>query len=191
MAILTETLREEHRGLERLLAALERQIAVFADGGTPDYDVVRSLVDYLLDYPERCHHPKEDVVYARLLRTHPMRAATVLDLLRDHQDLAYSAQLFARAVDALLGDTDIPRAVVVDSARSFVKAERDHMRREEELIFPFADRLLTEADWQWIETEIEQRRMTEATTRAERELGRIRDQLLTWDLESASASARG
>ena len=53
-----ETLREEHRNISRMLDALEHQIEVLAQVGTPDYEIIRGIADYFCDYPDRCHHPK-------------------------------------------------------------------------------------------------------------------------------------
>ena len=51
MSALIEALREEHRDMARLLAALAHQITVFAEGRAPDYDVILGVSDYFLDFP--------------------------------------------------------------------------------------------------------------------------------------------
>ena len=58
--MVVDTLREEHRNIARLLRALEHQVAIFSNADAPDYDVIVGVADYFLDYPDRCHHPKED-----------------------------------------------------------------------------------------------------------------------------------
>ena len=75
-----KTLREEHANIARLLSALEHQMLVFAGGDRPDYDVVQGVADYFFDYPDRCHHPKEDAVLAQMLRAHAAEASTIAAL---------------------------------------------------------------------------------------------------------------
>lgn len=62
MIEIIEVLREEHRNIEKLLRVLERELSVFDRGDHPDYVVIEAVVDYFKDYPDRCHHPKEDII---------------------------------------------------------------------------------------------------------------------------------
>ena len=66
MANIIERIRDEHANMAKLLDALERQVAVFDGGGKPDYEIVLSVLDYFLDYPDRCHHPKEDLLARKI-----------------------------------------------------------------------------------------------------------------------------
>src|ERR1022692_3828142 len=138
-AFVIEALLREHRDLELLLAALGRQIHIFE---SPDYDVVLGVADYLLEFPDRSHHPKENIVFARLLEAHPHRALAISGLRRDHRALRRGAAGFAETTNAMLNGSDIPRAAIVAAARSYVTAQRRHMREEEQRYFPLADRLL-------------------------------------------------
>jgi hemerythrin-like domain-containing protein len=60
-----EILRQEHRNIEKLLRVLERELNVFDRGERPDYEVVLAVIDYFKDYPDICHHPKEDLKVSR------------------------------------------------------------------------------------------------------------------------------
>ena len=60
MTYVIEILRQEHRNIEKLLRVLERELSVFDRGERPDYEVVLAVIDYFKDYPESCHHPKEE-----------------------------------------------------------------------------------------------------------------------------------
>ena len=61
MAAVIEVLREEHRNIGRVLRELEYQIEAFAKEEPTNCDVVVSVAEYFLGYPDRCHHPKEDL----------------------------------------------------------------------------------------------------------------------------------
>jgi hemerythrin-like domain-containing protein len=187
---LIDSLREDHRNIERLLAALERQVAIFAEGGSPDYEVMEGIADYFLDYPDHCHHPKEDALLAHLRRT--CRAeASLLDALRfQHQTLHGSAVRFRRDVTAVLGESDIARSLVVRAALEFIDDQRRHMALEEARFLPLAEQLLSPTDDVEIEREI--------TARVDPMFGPsggepyfqyLRDQLLAWERERADASS--
>jgi len=185
-ATVVATLRREHRSLAALLNALERQVRILAEGGAPDYDIVRGAVDYLLDYPDRCHHPKEDIVIARLLEVRAREAVAARELRREHRDLHARAEHFASAVSALLNDTDIPRAAVVEAVGAFIDAQRRHMWREEETFFPLAERLLSASDWAAIEAELELWSNGPAVRRSEAAFAHVSERLLAWEREDES-----
>lgn len=178
-----DTLREEHQNMTRLLNALEHQMTVFESAGKPDYDVIRGIADYFLDYPDSCHHPKEDVVLAHLQAHYPRDAAAVEDLLNEHRQLHERARWFSDAVHALLNESDIARDAVVNAARVFVETERRHMAKEEERFFPLIERNFTPKDWSEIAGEVTRVCDPLFGDRVEDEFRSLRDRLLAWEEE--------
>jgi hypothetical protein len=63
MTYVVEILRQEHRNIEKMLRVLERELSVFDRGDRPNYEVVLGVIDYFKDYPDSCHHPKEDIIF--------------------------------------------------------------------------------------------------------------------------------
>ena len=186
MGSLIDTLRDEHRNIGRLLDALEHEVDVFAAEGAPDYDVVEGVADYFLDYPERCHHPKEDAVFERLAMVAPMEAALIGDLPAEHMALRERAWLFRQTIRALLGDTDIARDAIVAAARAFITSERRHMEVEEERFLPLAARLLGPADWAAIESGLTHRPDPLFGGETEARFRKLGERLLAWERESAA-----
>jgi hemerythrin-like domain-containing protein len=189
MGSVIEVLREEHRNMTRLLQALKHQIDVFAEAGAPDYDVVGGVADYFLDYPDRCHHPKEDIVFAQLREAHPKEAAAIGDLANEHRAIHARAQQFRDTVNVLLNETDIARSAVVDAARLFIEAERRHMRMEEERFFPLAERLLTRDGWRKIEGELIKGSDPLFGGKVEEGFRKLSERLLAWEAEYRDAAA--
>jgi hemerythrin-like domain-containing protein len=186
MATLIDVLREEHRNIARLLDALEHQVQTFATGGAPDYDVVLGVADYFLDYPDLCHHPKEDLIFARLRERHTLRATALGDLLAEHRAIHLQARRFRATVGMLLGETDIAGSVIVEAAQSFIAAERRHMRREEDHFLPMAEQLLTEFDWSVIETQLKQSADPLFGDAIETRFKALAERLIAWERESTS-----
>jgi hemerythrin-like domain-containing protein len=185
---MIEVLREEHRNIGRLLRALEHQIEIFADAGEPDYDVIVGVADYFLDYPDRCHHPKEDQIVSKLNEAHPEAAAVVGDLSGEHRALRHRARLFRETVAALLNDTDIPRQQVVDVGRAFIDAQWRHLRSEEVSFLPLADLLLTPAEWAEIEDRLSKRTDPVFGDRVEETFRTLSERLLAWEAEYVTAA---
>jgi hemerythrin-like domain-containing protein len=120
---------------------------VFDRGDRPDYEVVLAVIDYFKDYPDSCHHPKEDMMVEKLKSRDPVRAATVGDLETEHREGAKRLRQVALAVERVLSDKDLLRQTVDDIIRDFISHERQHMAMEERIVFPAALEALQPEDW--------------------------------------------
>jgi hemerythrin-like domain-containing protein len=147
MSYVIEILRQEHRNIEKLLRVLERELNVFDRGERPDYEIVLAVIDYFKDYPDSCHHPKEDMIFERLKLRDPAAAETVGNLEAEHQEGSRRLRRVGQIVEAVLNDEDLMRHVVYDTMHDFVDHERRHMAMEERLVFPAALEALRSADW--------------------------------------------
>jgi hemerythrin-like domain-containing protein len=147
MTEMIDVLRQEHCNIESLLRVLERELSVFDRGDRPDYEVVLAVIDYFKDYPDSCHHPKEDIIFEKLKARDPVAAATIGDLEAQHREGARRLHRVARAVELVLSDQDLLRHTVADIIRDFINHERQHMAMEERVVFPAALNALRPADW--------------------------------------------
>jgi hemerythrin-like domain-containing protein len=147
MTYIIEVLRQEHRNIEKLLRVLEREFSIFDRGERPDYEVLLAAIDYFKDYPNSCHHPKEDMIFEKLEVRDASATATIGDLEAEHQEGARRLRRVAQTVEAILNDQDLPRQTISDIMRDFIENERQHMAMEERLVFPAALNALRPADW--------------------------------------------
>ena len=97
MRNVVQDLRVEHTSMERLLKILEKQIEVFEAGGQPDYGIIRDIVLFFLDFPDQCHHPKEDSLAQKLLsRCHAQNRNPVINWPEDNLPESGEAQVFLK-----------------------------------------------------------------------------------------------
>jgi hemerythrin-like domain-containing protein len=146
-AMNIETLRHEHRNIEKLLVVLERELSVFARGDRPDYEVLHAIIAYFEVYPDAHHHPTEDTVFAKLKLRDPAAAANIGDLAADHRRGAERLRRVARAVESVLADQELLRQDVNDIIHDFIAQERRHIAMEERDFFPAAIKALHPQDW--------------------------------------------
>ena len=147
MTYMIEVLRQEHCNIESLLCVLEQELSMFERGDHPDYEVILAVINYFKDYPDSCHHPKEDLIVEKLKMRDPSKAATMGDLEAEHQEGAKRLRRVALAVERVLSDQDVLRQTVNDIVRDFIKHERKHMAMEERVVFPTALNALRPQDW--------------------------------------------
>ncbi len=186
---VTEALREDHRDIARLLQVLERQIDIFGGAETPDYDIIVGVADYFLQYPDRCHHPKEDLIVDTLKAHHPEAVGGMGDLIAEHLDLHERAVRFRRVMGDLLIGADVPRSAIVDVARGFIATQYRHMREEEDLLYPIAERVLTPVEWTDIEDRLSQRENRLDGPWMDEMFRAAGARLLAWQAEDARAAS--
>lgn len=154
MPRILDQLHEEHRNTLRILGALERQLADFGQAEQPDYDILQAIADYFTGFPEQCHHPKEDLIYRKLLDRRPQYLENLFDLDTEHEQLSAQALRFKDVVDRILLEAELPREVVTKAAWEFIANQRQHMRLEEERFFPMAMKSLTKDDWAKLDSHV-------------------------------------
>jgi hemerythrin-like domain-containing protein len=184
MSSVIEILRQEHRNIAHLLNAMESQMESVATVSEPDFELLNSIANYFCDYPDRCHHPKENAVLHQLHARHPAEAASVGDLGKEHRDAHARASRFRDNILAIYQDQIVPRDKLVGAARSFIEAEREHMKMEETLFFPLVASVLDEEDWKIIEGNIPQMQDPLFGELVEKEFASLRDFLLRWEREA-------
>ena len=151
MAKILDTLHSDHDDMAKLLMGLERQIEIFEGGETPDYELMTNTLDYITRYPDRFHHPKEDLIHARLKRRAP--DDDVIDLTTEHEELAALTRSVNAAIQDVLLDNFGPRAWISTVTRNFVTTYRHHMNVEERFFLPLAESKLTAEDWRELDAE--------------------------------------
>ncbi len=147
-----KVLRSEHGSIAFLLGLLERQADLIEKRGQSDLKLITEITDYFRSFPDLHHHPKEDLVLRRLCKRAAGLDTQIVELESDHDSLSDQLHEFSRSVASLLVDpSPMTRASFLQTARSFIKREREHMAIEERFFFPAAERWLTDEDWMEID----------------------------------------
>jgi hemerythrin-like domain-containing protein len=154
MSQVLEQLRLDHGRMSQLLRIIEEQLTLYRSGGAPDFDLLGQIIEYTLHFPDLVHHPKEDLVYNRLLQRDPASADEILDLLTDHARLGALTRRFAAALRSVAHDVELPRDLFEGVAREYLGETRRHMELEETEFFPRALLRLESKDWAEIEAAI-------------------------------------
>jgi hemerythrin-like domain-containing protein len=155
MARAIEELEIDHRNMRQLLAIIEEEMDAYGRGSTPDFELLHLIVDYILNYPEISHHPREDAIYAVLLRRDPVGAVAVGNLMEEHRQLSALTHRLAAAVANVERDVETPREWLDALVRDYIARNRAHMRAEEQQFFRRAIAALSEADWTEIDAKLQ------------------------------------
>ncbi len=188
MVEIIEILRQEHRNIEKLLQVMEQELTVFDRGEGPDYEVFGAIVEFFRNYPDSCHHPKEDIIYEKFRTRDPGRAASVGDLEAEHREGAVRLRRVAQAIESVLNDQELLRESVDRIVRDFIDSERRHITLEEEVVFPAIVDTLQPGDWADIALTLADRYGPPSEADFEEQFSTLRRDIL--ELEEAAVARR-
>lgn len=150
-------IRDEHTTLAAMLRSLGMMVAR-GPGTNPQnfFDVLRAMLFYIDEFPERLHHPKEsELLFPKVAARAPETAQLIAQLEEEHQQGESSVRELQHLLLAweLLGES---RREPFDVAtRRYLSFYLEHMRLEETVILPAALKVLSAADWKDIDAAFE------------------------------------
>ncbi len=180
MASIVDSLRQDHINSTILLDVLEQQLAIFGRAEVPDYEMMQGVLEYFLDYPDLCHHPTEDLILSKLKSRSWAAKDGFPDLRHEHQELAAMTRGFSTAIQNILQEAEIPREAFQQRARKFLDFYRSHIKKEEEIFFPAALKMLTKEDWAEISEVREIRDDPVFGPKSHERLETLRESILAW-----------
>ena len=146
-------IQEEHAAV----AAVLRSMLSLVAGGPADeperfFDVLRAMLFYIDEFPERLHHPKEsNRLFPMLVKAEPSLLDVIQRLDEDHLKGEGKVRELQHLLLAweLIGESR--RELFEQQVRDYVRFYLEHMRIEEMQLLPTAERVLSAADWAELE----------------------------------------
>ena len=146
-----DQLHQDHVNTSKLLVLLQKQMDAFDKGDETDFSLMQSIVDYMSEYTDSVHHPKEDLIYAALETRDPGCKHLVDELHQEHKQLSSLTKELTLVLEEIVLDSVISRESVSRQGHDFIKQNRKHLEKEEKTIFPLVLKTLTNEDWKSIE----------------------------------------
>ncbi len=147
---LLRALYAEHRHIANVMRLFSEQLDAIEAGELVDTHVVYEIMDYMVTWPDRFHHPREDLIYGRVAELDVAAGDSVDSLQRDHDYMAKTGQEVLRNIQ-LWRDGELTGGMLVNGGRAYVQHMYEHMNSEEKLVFPQIEGVLSAADWAELE----------------------------------------
>jgi hemerythrin-like domain-containing protein len=142
----TEILIEEHKAVRVILNALVSMCDKLGSGERVEPAHFEKVIVFVRNMADRAHHMKEeDLLFEKMESAGVSREEMLADAITTEHDLSRG---YIRGIsDALMaysmGDDSAGR-VITENASKYVALLRDHIDKEEQVIFPLADKHLSE-----------------------------------------------
>ena len=146
-------LKSEHRSISVILAALKHLAQIAQDARLkPEFQVFRSMLRYIDQYPEQLHHPKEDEhLFARLVLRSRDAKKLVDELKAEHVEGAKLIRELERNLLFFEEGWPAGAAEFLGAVNAYAEFHWKHMRKEETELLPLAEKHLTADDWRAID----------------------------------------
>lgn len=144
----TEILKQEHRAIERMLDVLETAANRVASGEQVPPQTFKDAIRFIRQFADGCHHHKEETLLfpAMIEKGFSSEAGPIAVMLYEHDAGRALVKGMSDAVESYeKGDLSALSRLVAHS-REFTSLLREHINKEDNILFAMADMHLSEED---------------------------------------------
>ncbi len=158
----TEVLMEEHRVIERLLDSLDLAAGRLESGKPVRPGFFIEAAEFIMGFADGCHHRKEEGFLFPALEAAgmPREGGPVGVMLHEHEQGRVLTKAMREAAERLQSGDASAKSAVAENARGYAALLRQHIRKENMILFRMAEQFLQGAA---------REQLTEAFGRVERE----------------------
>ena len=144
----TDILRTEHQVIEQVLNCLEKMSERTLAEKKLDAVSARQVVDFLRTFADRCHHGKEEVHLFPMMESKgvPRQGGPTGVMLMEHDQGRFHIGEMDKAIDAAATGDGVAVKRFVEHAHAYLHLLRDHIYKENNILFNMADQLMSETD---------------------------------------------
>lgn len=146
--LATDELKHEHRVIERMLTVIETAAERQKIGRDLPPDFFPRVVDFVRNFADRCHHGKEEENLFVAMEKHgiPGQDGPIGVMLVEHdRGRAYIREVDRASKLIASGDASAVR-IAVQNAMGYSGLLRDHIYKEDNILYHMADQVLTAAE---------------------------------------------
>ncbi|MBD3402742.1 hemerythrin [candidate division GN15 bacterium] len=146
----TVILSNEHRVIELVLTCLERIAGKAKSDGKLDTESAVQALDFFRTFADGCHHGKEEdhLFPAMVNKGVPQQGGPIAVMLSDHEQ----GRAHIRAMTEHVEAAGAGEAAAIDEfarqAHGYIAMLRGHIQKEDQVLFPLADRIMGSDDEQ-------------------------------------------
>jgi hemerythrin-like domain-containing protein len=143
----TDILMAEHDVIQRVLTALETGAQRLEAGQAVRAGFFTDAADFIKGFADGCHHRKEEGVLFKELEAAglPAQSGPIAVMLMEHEEgRAFTRGMRAAAEKMAAGDATA-RSAVVTNAQGYVELLRQHIAKENNILFPMAGQMIPKA----------------------------------------------
>ncbi len=141
----TDVLMNEHRVIERVLDALEKGIERIEAGNPPEPRFFLDAAEFMRGFADGCHHHKEeDMLFKEMVAAGmPTHQGPIAVMLTEHDQGRRYTKAIREAAEVWQEGDESASQQVVTAARGYIGLLRAHIQKEDNILFPMAEQVIT------------------------------------------------
>lgn len=141
----TEELMNEHRAILSALDVTEAICRQIDEGKPCPADDVARILEFLKTFADRCHHAKEENLLFPALEEAgvPKERGPIGVMLSEHALGRKYISLMSEALEGVRSHSVSAPGALASNARAYINLLRAHIMKENEVLFPLAERRLS------------------------------------------------
>ncbi len=153
----TKILRQEHEVILRILDVTEKNAQALEAGAQVPAEVLSNTIEFLRLYADRQHHGKEeDLLFPEVEKKGmPREGGPIGMMLIEHKFGRGRIARMAEAAESYKSGNREAGAQWADAALDYVALLREHIAKENNILFVMAERMLLPADQQRLAAEFD------------------------------------
>ncbi|MDI6798229.1 MAG: hemerythrin domain-containing protein [Desulfatibacillaceae bacterium] len=142
----TEELVHEHHAVLEALGVLEQVVQSIEDGKDSAYKDFENLLDFFKGFVDRCHHGKEeDALFPAMMKQGVKKEGGPIGvLLAEHEDGRKHVRAMAAGLASVINGNTNALVQIRENALSYRELLFGHIEKENNVLFPMAERVLSE-----------------------------------------------
>ncbi len=153
----TDYLMKEHRLIERAIAALEAGTVKLEAGKPVRPGFFLDAADFVTDFADGCHHKKEeDILFIKMAgKGVPVQGGPIGVMLTEHEQGRMYNRGIRAGVEKLQAGDPSGQAEIIQNGRGYAALLRQHIAKEDGILFPMAERVISPAEQEQMWQEFE------------------------------------
>ncbi len=145
-----QIMETEHRLIETVVKALGHTAAGIEKGQHPDCTMLATAAEFLRTYADKLHHGKEETLFFPMLvrRGVPPQGCPIGGLNHEHEKGRVLVKALADQASACHDGLFPTQQELLTTLRAIFDLYRNHVWKEDAMVFPMTDKVLTAADQQ-------------------------------------------
>ncbi len=141
-----EQLKAEHEGIKLMLSILEKICDKLDSGQKVESEHLSRVLEFLRVFADKCHHGKEeDLLFPALEQAGISREGGPIGvMLMEHTEGRGYIKGLAQAIDKYNAGDENASVEIVENGRNYVDLLRQHIYKENNVLFMMAQQVLSE-----------------------------------------------
>ncbi len=138
MKTALKLLSDEHQDILKVIDVLLKECDSLQSGNKIDEDFFKKTIDFVRGYADKFHHAKEeDILFIELSKDEVQMRCDPTEQMSHEHDLGRS---FIKKLEKGIEENNKDK--IIENARGYAELLQDHIFKEDNILYPMADKAL-------------------------------------------------